>query len=145
MRPFVKPYQLLEDISETDFNFKPDPEKWSKKEVLGHLIDSATNNHHRLIRGQFENVPVISYDQNQWNRLGYYQQIEVNQLIRFWASYNFQLLELIKLIPSNCLKRECNTGGSNNVTIEFLFNDYVSHLEHHLKQILGSGVEGNGV
>ena len=129
---------LLSDISEAAFNLKPAQEKWSKKEILGHLIDSATNNHHRLIRAQFENVPIISYDQNKWNKFSYYQQIQANQLIRFWTSYNLQLLELFKLIPANLLKRECNTGGANNVTIEWIFNDYVSHLEHHLGQILKS-------
>lgn len=129
---------LLYSISETDFNFKPQKEKWSKKEILGHLIDSATNNHHRFIRGQFENIPIIIYDQNKWNEFGYYQQMNVNQLIRFWTSYNLQLLEFFKLIPPTNLKKECNTGGQSNVTIEWLLNDYVSHLEHHLQQILSS-------
>ncbi|MBK9046740.1 MAG: hypothetical protein IPL74_08565 [Bacteroidetes bacterium] len=48
-------------------------QKWSKKEILGHLIDSATNNHQRFVRGQFETVPEISYDQNNWNTFSYYQ------------------------------------------------------------------------
>jgi hypothetical protein len=119
--------------------------KWSKKEILGHLIDSATINHHRFIRGQFENVPIISYDQNKWNEYSYYQQIKVDQLIRFWTSYNLQLLELFKLIPSTNLKNECNTGGQNNVTIEWVFNDYVSHLEYHLGQILENEIKKNGL
>ncbi|HEY0670249.1 MAG TPA: DinB family protein [Sphingobacteriaceae bacterium] len=131
---------LLRKISEADFSFKPTPEKWSKKEILGHLIDSATNNHHRFIRGQFENVPVISYDQNKWNEFNYYQQIKVDQLIQFWTSYNLQLLELLKLISPTNLKKECNIGGQGNVKIESLFNDYVSHLEHHLGQIIGDEI-----
>jgi hypothetical protein len=136
---------LLHNISETDFNFKPTQVKWSKKEILGHLIDSATINHHRFIRGQYENVPIISYDQNKWNEYSYYQQIKVDQLIRFWTSYNLQLLELFKLIPSTNLKNECNTGGQNNVTIEWVFNDYVSHLEYHLGQILENEIKKNGL
>ena len=127
---------LLHNISETEYSFKSTPEKWSKKEILGHLIDSATNNHHRFIRAQFEDTPKISYDQNKWNKFSYYQQIKTGQLIGFWTSYNLQLLDLIKLIHTSTLSRLCNTGGENNVTIEWLFNDYVSHLEYHLKQIL---------
>jgi hypothetical protein len=127
---------LLHMISDSHFSHKPAPGKWSKKEILGHLIDSATNNHHRFIRAQFENAPIITYEQNKWNEFGYYQQMPIDQLIQFWTSYNRQLLALLKLIPPANLKKECNTGGLNNVTIEWLFNDYVSHLEHHLGQIL---------
>ena len=127
---------LLHIISDDEFNYKQTPDKWSKKQILGHLIDSATNNHQRFIRSQFEYVPIISYDQNKWNVFNYYQQMKVGQLIIFWASYNLQLLALYKLIPSANLKNECNTGEQNNVTIEWLFNDYVSHLEHHLQKIL---------
>ena len=131
---------LLHNISETEYSFKSTPEKWSKKEILGHLIDSATNNHHRIVRAQFEDVPKISYDQNKWNKYSYYQEIEVGQLIGFWTFYNLQLLELFKLIPTSNLSRLCNTGGENNVTIEWLFSDYLSHLEHHLGQILGNNI-----
>ena len=127
---------LLHIISDDEFNYKQTPDKWSKKQILGHLIDSATNNHQRFIRSQFEYVPIISYDQNKWNVFNYYQQMKVGQLIIFWASYNLQLVALYKLIPSANLKNECNTGEQNNVTIEWLFNDYVSHLEHHLQKIL---------
>jgi len=134
---------LLYDIPATDFDSKPAEEKWSKKEILGHLIDSATNNHHRFIRAQFENVPQITYDQNSWNKFNYYQQIDVSQLIQFWTFYNLQLLKLFTLMPLSSLKKECNTGGSENVTIEWLIIDYVSHLEHHLAQILGTGIEKN--
>ncbi len=135
----------LRNIPKADFNLKLTPNKWSKKEILGHLIDSATNNHQRFIRGQFESIPLISYDQNKWNEFSYYQQFNTDQSIQFWTFYNLQLLELIKLIPPNNLKKECNTGGQTNVTIEFLFVDYVSHLEHHLGQILENGIKKNGV
>jgi hypothetical protein len=127
---------FLRNISEEDFCFKPTHDKWSKKEILGHLIDSATNNDHRFIRGQFETVPTISYDQNKWNEFSYYNQINTDQLIQFWTLYNLQLLELIKRIPAPNLKMECNTGGQKNQTLKWLFNDYVSHLEHHLGQII---------
>ena len=127
---------LLHDIPEKDFSLKHTQERWSKKEILGHLIDSVTNNHHRFVRSQFEHIPIIAYDQDKWKEFSYYQQMEVDQLIGFWTSYNLQLLELLKLIPPANLKKECNTGGQDNVTIECLINDYVSHLEHHLGQIL---------
>jgi hypothetical protein len=55
----------LSRIKDTDFVYKPAPDKWSKKEILGHLIDSAANNHQRFIRAQYENIPTIVYDPNK--------------------------------------------------------------------------------
>lgn len=126
---------LLAEINENDFSAKPLPEKWSKKEILGHLIDSATNNHQRFVRGQFEDKPEIRYDQNNWNRCSFYQEIEVKQLISFWTTYNKHLLEIIKRITNENLAKQVKVGD-NLLTLEFLIVDYVAHLEHHLKQII---------
>ena len=63
--------KLLSQISEEKISEKPSPNKWSKKEIIGHLIDSATNNHHRFIRGQFEDIPDIRYDQDEWNKYSF--------------------------------------------------------------------------
>jgi hypothetical protein len=126
----------LSRIKDTDFVSKPAPDKWSKKEILGHLIDSAANNHQRFIRAQYENIPTIVYDQNKWNELNFYGEAESELVILLWHTYNQHLLELIKHIPTRNLMKECNVGLPKNVTIAFLINDYVQHLEHHLKQIL---------
>lgn len=127
--------ELLSNIDDNSFNEKPNPEKWSKKEIIGHLIDSATNNHQRFVRGQFEEKPNIVYDQNNWNRYNFYQQIDKQQIIDFWTIYNKQILELIKKIPNENLQRECLVR-EKKFTLEFLINDYVEHLEHHLKQVV---------
>ncbi len=113
---------LMMQIPEVEFSSKPIPAKWSKKEIVGHLIDSATNNHQRFVRAQFEQKPTISYNQNEWNKFN-------------WTVYNKHLLTIIKLIPKESMIKECNTG-QNNITLEFLFDDYVNHLEHHLNQII---------
>lgn len=127
---------LLAKIEESDFSHKPAPGKWSKKEILGHLVDSATNNHQRFIRGQYENKPTIGYDQNQWNNLNYYNQINSDQLIKFWTLYNKHLLELLKRIPEENLKKECLYLDGTAHTIAWLAEDYVVHQEHHLRQIV---------
>jgi len=128
---------LLNGISERQFAIKPSPEKWSKKEILGHLIDSATNNHQRFIRLQYENEPSIFYDQDSWVRLNHYNELTAKQLIRFWTVYNKHLLEVIKRIPAEDLLRESKVGPGKKGRLEFLINDYVSHLEHHIQQIFG--------
>lgn len=123
------------NIDDLNFSKKISPDKWSKKEIIGHLIDSATNNHQRFVRGQFENKPQIVYDQNNWNVYNFYQQIDKNQIIDFWVIYNKQLLELIKRIPPENLQLECFVG-EKSLPLEFLITDYVDHLEHHLKQVV---------
>ncbi|MGE5478882.1 MAG: DinB family protein [Chloroflexota bacterium] len=126
---------LLMEIPEQDFSFKADPAKWSKKEIIGHLIDSATNNHHRLVRGQFEQIPEIQYDQDKWRQFSYYQHIESSQIISFWTIYNKQLIEIIKRIPKASLSKQVKIGN-DLYSLEQLIVDYVNHLEHHLRQVI---------
>lgn len=126
---------LLHSLDETIISFKPAPNKWSKKEIIGHLIDSATNNHQRFIRGQFEDLPLITYNQDSWNTYSYHQRIKTHQLIAFWETYNWQLLAIIKHISEEHLSRQVNTGQQTH-SLKFLINDYVEHLEHHLKQLV---------
>jgi hypothetical protein len=128
--------QLLTEIDEQTFSLKPAPTKWSKKEIIGHLIDSAANNHHRFIRGQFEDSPTIFYDQNKWNELSFYQQAPKQHLIEFWALYNRQLIHIIKFIPTENLQRTCTMKDGTTLTLDFLITDYLVHLEHHLRQVV---------
>ncbi|MES3018450.1 MAG: DinB family protein [Bacteroidota bacterium] len=123
-------------FSEDEFCSSPGPGRWSKKQILGHLIDSAANNHQRFIRAQFEDVPFIVYDQNKWNEFSYHDKTQTSQLISFWYFYNMQLAHLARHIPEENWKRLCSMGGPDPVSLEFVFDDYVSHLEHHLTQIV---------
>jgi len=126
---------LLSAIDEPAFSEKPAPGKWSKKQIIGHLVDSASNNHHRFVRAQFEEDPEITYNQDKWNEFGYYQQIDGQLIIALWLAYNKLLLELIRRIPSEKLQRTCSANGKSQ-TLAFLIDDYVSHMEHHLQQVV---------
>jgi hypothetical protein len=88
------------------------------------------------VRGQFEQNPGITYDPDNWNTYNYYSKIDSAQLISFWEIYNRHILELIKNIPEELLNNQVNTGAQNSFSIAFLFNDYVEHLEHHLRQVI---------
>ena len=127
---------LLQQITEVEFTYKSTPEKWSKKEILGHLIDSATNNHQRFIRIQYENEPVIFYDQNEWNALSNYNHLNTSHLINLWLIYNQHLVEVIKVIPVENLDRNGVGKDGQKSPLHFYINDYVSHLEYHLKQLV---------
>lgn len=125
----------LNQLDEEVFSKKIQENKWSKKEILGHLIDSATNNHQRFVRAQFETNPEIVYNQVKWNQFSFYQQMDVRELIEFWLTYNKHLIRLIENLPLESLKRNCSVDGKL-LSLQFLIDDYVVHLEHHLKQII---------
>lgn len=127
---------LIASIPDLDFDHKAAPDKWSKKEILGHLIDSATNNHQRFVRIQFEDNPKIVYDQNNWNTCSYYQNMSRHDIVELWKVYNLHLARIAGNIPENLLQRTGLTNEPNPVTLQWLFDDYVEHMEHHLKQIV---------
>lgn len=128
---------LLKAIDDDTFGLKVSPEKWSKKEILGHLLDSATNNHQRFIRVQFEDSPALWYEQNQWVTLNKYQDYDKVKLISLWEQYNRHLLHVISHIPCIHLNQTCQMKDGSHVTLEFLVVDYLDHMKHHLRQILG--------
>ena len=127
----------LSEISESDSEIKSTPAKWSKKEILGHLIDSASNNHQRFIRTQLSSYLLFPpYTQDQWNKIQHYQSASWKNLIALWESYNRHLLHLISHIPGEKLENQCVIGTNPPHSLGFLIEDYVNHLEHHLGQIL---------
>jgi len=125
----------LRAFSEEEFSSIPAPGKWSKKQIIGHLIDSATNNHHRFVRAQFDDKPTILYDQESWNEYSYYQSMSQEHVISFWEMYNRHIVELTQRIPAALLSRKCIMSDGKGYSIAWLFEDYVRHMEHHLRQI----------
>lgn len=125
----------LEQFTEEDFSYKRQPGKWSKKEILGHLIDSASNNHHRFIRAQYEQTPLIVYDQDVWVKENNYIALDTATLIAFWSLFNTHILGIIGNMPAEKLAKHCSQPDGTLVDLNYLFNDYVCHLDHHIKQL----------
>ena len=126
---------LLSAISEDAASKKPAPNKWSKKEILGHLIDSAANNHQRFMRLQLQaEISLPGYDQDDWVRLNRYQQRTWNEIVTLWSAYNRHLASVIESLDDSALGHVWHSPDGD-VTLEFIANDYVRHLEHHLTQI----------
>jgi hypothetical protein len=127
----------LSRMNHDEMGFKPDPDKWSKKEILGHLIDSAANNHQRFVRA-VDNVAVRfpTYDQNEWVRIQRYNEMSWSFLVTLWSAYNRHLSHIIEFIPEDAESSPCNIGKEEPVTLEFVVKDYLRHLQHHLKDIL---------
>jgi DinB superfamily len=129
----------LERLPAAQRTLKPDANRWSKQQEFGHLLDSAANNHQRIVRVQLQENPALpGYDGDRWVELHRYQQRDWRDLIATWHALNGQLLVAAAAVPDSAWQRTCTIGGSASVTLAFVFQDYVHHMLHHLRHI---GVE----
>jgi hypothetical protein len=122
-------------------------EQWTAKEILGHLIDSAANNHQRFIRAQsMEELVFPGYEQNSWVELQNYNDESWLDLIQLWSLYNLHLIHVVTQIPQNVLTKPRKThnldqiawkavDSNQPVTLLYFVRDYLGHLKHHLNQI----------
>ncbi|MGI9066233.1 MAG: DinB family protein [Pyrinomonadaceae bacterium] len=123
--------------------------KWSPKEIIGHLIDSAANNHQRFVRAQFTDELIFAgYEQENWVRVQNYQGEDWTDLVQLWKLYNQHIVHLVSLIPEETrirlrskhnLHQIASDAISENepVTLDFFIRDYLDHMRKHLGQILG--------
>jgi DinB superfamily len=124
-------------IPDAEFSAKPVPRKWSKIEVLGHLIDSAQNNLRRFICGQYEEPPgLITYDQDLWVTANQYRHASKDEMIQLWTLLNQRIASVLQAMPPNIYGKLCPTATGGSQTLDWFAADYVKHLKHHLNQIL---------
>jgi hypothetical protein len=137
-------------ISEDDASLPRSEGKWSRKEIVGHLIDSASNNHGRFVRAQFSDDLIFpTYDQDAWVRVQNYIRAPWAELVTLWSLYNLHLARVVAAIPPEARSRRRvrhnlhevafrTIPASEPATLEYLIQDYVVHLEHHLAQIFSA-------
>ena len=130
--------EYISNTSESDLTYKFNPKKWSKKEILGHLIDSGINNLQRFTEIQFENKPyrIRKYNQDGLVKANDYQNSETKEILEFWKSINNRVLYVIKQQTEETLAFKIELEKENFSDLRFLMNDYVDHMEHHLNQII---------
>ncbi len=121
-------------IQEEKFLHKLTSAKWSKKEIIGHLIDSAHSNIRRFVIAQYEDNPTIVYNQEKWVAISNYQHWNSNQLINLWYLLNKQVVEILKNTSADMSGRTCFTNELQ--TVHWLAADYIKHLRHHIHQVL---------
>lgn len=127
----------LAQISAAESAVKPAPGKWSKKEIIGHLIDSASNNHQRFVRVQlYDDLDLPGYEQERWVAVQAYQNASWADLLVLWKAFNEQLVRIVALIPEEKLAKTFRVAGSEPVTLGYWVEDYLRHMQKHLGQIL---------
>ena len=129
-------YEKLLAISEEDAMKPPLRMKWSRKEILGHLIDSASNNHNRFVRAQFQKEMTFPcYAQEQWVAAQGNDKRPWTELIELWRLYNRHLVHIMRRVPPSAFDNVCVVSEDEPTRLADHLVDYVDHLEHHLGQI----------
>lgn len=132
-----KYHLLLSFIREDDFSAKTTKDNWSKKEELGHIIDSAQNNIQRFIRVQYEENVHFMYHPDNWVAFNDYQNRDIKELIELWYLLNKQIIAILEKMPVDkqqtlmCFDKD----AANKNTTLFVAEDYVKHMKHHLEHI----------
>ena len=126
---------------------RPAPGKWSPKEIIGHLVDSASNNHGRFVRAQqTDDLVFDGYEQEEWVRAGGYQEQAWPDLVRLWQLFNLHIAHVMATADAGSLSRPRarhsladiafrTVGREQPATLEYFMRDYVEHLKHHLRQV----------
>jgi hypothetical protein len=139
-------FERLSAISDSTASVKRD-NKWSKKEIIGHLIDSASNNHQRFVRAQFKDDLVFpGYDQDNWVGIQDYQSMEWSTLTELWKNFNLLIIHLSSRIPDKVLYKSRPSHNLDLIawkevpagkptTLEYFIRDYFGHLRHHISRL----------
>lgn len=130
---FSQRLMLMDDMTVGE---RPTEERWSIAEVVGHLVDSAVNNHQRFIRAQ-QHGPLVfpKYEQNFWVRVQDYNSCSWENLVQLWRLMNLHLAHVVRQIPDEQMCTKCTIEPNEPVSLSFLVDDYLVHLKHHLNKI----------
>jgi len=131
-------FQVLYSINSViDFDVKPSKNKWSKKEILGHLIDSAINNIIRFTEIQTFEKPyeIRTYNQDELVKSNHYQNKNSDELIELWTNLNLHILHIVKNQTKETLAYQLILPNGKQTDLQFLIQDYFDHLYYHLNQI----------
>ncbi|MDQ6770909.1 MAG: DinB family protein [Gemmatimonadota bacterium] len=139
---------LLKNIGDAASRQPREAGKWCPREVIGHLIDSASNNHQRFVRARFQDDLVFpGYDQDAWVAAQSYRDAPWDELIELWSAFNFHIARVMESTPDEQLTKSRArhnldalawkpVSRDKPATLDYFMSDYVAHLKHHLYQVV---------
>jgi hypothetical protein len=140
-------YTSLSKIRDDDAAVKPAPGKWSNKEIVGHLIDSAIINHQRFVRAQFQqDLNFYGYNQDKFVEMQHYNELSWISLLQMWRLLNLHIAWVMEVTPAEARTRKIEKHSLDKIawhtipvdeatSLEYFMTDYVRHMKHHLAQI----------
>ena len=134
----IKAIEHWRDVPEPALRHRPDSGAWSTKEIIGHLIDSASNNHQRFVRLQLTDIltfPDYGQDNIHWVTIQHYQERAWTELLDLWCAFNIQIAHIIRSVDPACLSHAWQVDSSTRYTLFDLMVDYLRHLRDHVTQI----------
>ena len=146
------PDRFAQQIADTEATLRAIPEEtgdqpyhpgsWTRKQLLGHLIDSAANNHNRFVRASLDNeYHGPSYDQEGWVRRHRYESVPWSTIVDWWVTLNHLLLRVVREIPTDQYAVPCFIDNKPMMSLEALMEDYLRHMQHHVGQIAPARVQ----
>jgi len=127
-------YNRYNSLSDTTTSARLSENKWSLKEIIGHLIDSASNNHQRFVRLQLTDnlmFPDYSSDNENWLKIEHYNALSWNTILSLWKEFNLLIAHIILHVKADCLGHSWIVSNKP-ATLDYLIHDYIRHLKEHI-------------
>lgn len=133
---------ILADLPEETITERKNSQGRSIRQIVGHMVDSATNNTHRVIHMHYQESPVKYPDyanlgnNDRWISIQNYQEEDWSRLIRLWVAVNHHFIHLIRQVEETKLDQQWTTALNETITLREMVNDYPRHFKLHLNEIL---------
>lgn len=130
--------QKLMDLPLETIANKRNKQNRTIKQILGHLIDSAANNHQRMVRLQYHaklSFPDYQQDNDLWIALQDYQNADWHTIVQLWKYYNLHMIQVIKSVDETKLDHSWLSFENTKVTLQQMIEGYLGHIELHLNEI----------
>jgi hypothetical protein len=131
--------QLLRNLDDVSVSFKASSEKWTPRQVIGHLIASGNNNQMKFTSlSNHSNIDVVGYLQDEWIKAQNYQAFNWQNLLNLWHGLNLHITHIKIPTPYDMLNHEISVNGIGPLRLDFIMSDDIEHLKHPINQALPS-------